>query len=199
MTTAIDATPERAPAYTDMTLEELVDAHAEVVAYIDRVSPELQKAAKARTDIDTMIALRLEESGARRFERAGWRGFYKKVKRGAASVFEPGRLRAALLGRDDIPEHVVEAALPIVKIEPVVKPDLRAVRKCAEYGDAVAAIVRNHIVEAQEYEMLVIEPLPPVNVTGTADDIRNELAEAAWQDQQAEREFAGDVTKTDAF
>lgn len=146
-------------SYTDLSLEEAVDELSNVEAYLLRMSPDIQRAQKARIDLRTMIALRMEEQGARKFERAGWRGFYVKKKSGAPSVYEAAALRAELLQVVAIPLAAIEEALPIVTVEPVVKPDLRKVRKLAEYGNDSAKIIRAHINEPTEYELLQIEPI----------------------------------------
>ena len=67
-----------------------------------------------------------------------------------------------------MPEKEIDAALPVVTAPPIVKPDLRKVRKLAEFGNAAAHVITAHINEPQAFEMLVIEPvIEEKNVTGT--------------------------------
>lgn len=167
---SVDVAAPRTLVLEDLTLEEAIDALSNVRGYIASLAPELARAQKDEIDLTTQIALLMEQKGQRKFERGGWRGGYKNVKRGSASVSEPAALRAELLQIEDVPRKDIEEALPIVEVAPVVKPDLRKVRKLAEYGNAVAHVVTAHVVEALEYEVLVIEPIVgEINVTPTPE------------------------------
>jgi len=166
------ATAKAEPSLTDLSLEELIDERVNITAYIDRVRPELMRANKALTDVDTMIALRMEETKARKFERGGFRGAFVTQKRGSASVVTPDALRKELEAIPDVPRHALDEALQIITPPPTVKPDLRKVRKLADYGDAAAKVVKAHITEAIEFEALVIEEIRPmVNVTASPEAI----------------------------
>lgn len=165
------ATPSPADAaIADLSLEEAIDELANVEAYIERMSPQLAKAIKARADYRSQIAFRMQENGARKFERGGWRGWFEKKKQGSASVYEPTALRAQLEQIDDVPKAALNDALPWVTADPIVKPDLRKVRKLADWGSQAARLVAAHISEPLEFEVLVIEQVAPemLDVTGTA-------------------------------
>lgn len=172
--TAVVKPAESGLSYSDLTLEEALDARSNAIAYLKANEPKIVEAYKAIRDLDTMITLRLEEKGARKFERGGYRGSFKTVKRGSAFVYEPAALRAQLL-RLSAEEHAlpleeVDAALPEITPPPVIKPDLRKVRKLAAWGTDVAKFVTAHISEPDEYEVLVIDEIPPseLNVTPAA-------------------------------
>jgi hypothetical protein len=172
MSVQIDSTAA-GDTLADMSLEDALDELGNVDAYLARVLPEVTRAQKARTDLRTVIALRLEERGARRFERGVWRARFETVKRGSAAVHEPAALRKMLMQIPDVPQAAIDEALPEITPPVAVKPNLRLVRKLADYGSKIRAIVRAHIVEAQEFENLVIEPIE-LNVTPATDAIEGE-------------------------
>lgn len=167
--TAVASVQAAEPAYTDMTLEELLDARSDVLTFLNENRPKIAAAAKAQIDLETMIALRMEETGSRKFERGGFRGAFKMVKRGSASVHEADALRAQLSKIEDIPAKALDEALPYVTPPPFVKPDLRKVRKLCDYGNAGAKIIIAHINEPLEYETLVIEAIPPEMIDVTPE------------------------------
>ena len=152
----------------DLSIDEALEALASVEAAGDRVRAELEQIMRDRTDLRTQIGLLMEQQGAKRFEAFGWRARFEYKKTGSASVYEPAALRAQLLAQGIVPEKEIDAALPVVTAPPIVKPDLRKVRKLAEFGNAAAHVITAHINEPQAFEMLVIEPvIEEKNVTGT--------------------------------
>jgi hypothetical protein len=152
-----------------MSVEELIDARRRNLDYLAWLQSEMSTAANDTRDLDSMLTLRMEEKEQRKFERAGFKGEFKKVKRGSASVLSPVIAKAKLEAVDDVPRHVIADVFTTVVPEPVLKVDLRKFRKVAEYGAEAAAVVRAFISEPLEFEVLVIEEIKPMlNVTPDA-------------------------------
>lgn len=154
------------PSYEDLTLEEALDELDNVEAFLAKSQPAIERAYQVRTDLRTMIQLRMQERRATKYVHAGWRAEFRTVKQGSAAVTDAAALRARLEQIGDAPAAEIEAALPVVTVV-AVKPDLRKVRKLAEYGGDSAKEVTAHIVEARLAEVLVIERIA-VDVTPRA-------------------------------
>ena len=172
MSTEIAGAAGAAPAKSleDLSLEEALDEIEAVQAYLDRIQPEWNKAIAARNDLETLVKLRMEERGAKRFEQGEWRGLFSMKKSGSASVFEPATLRMEIERTGLVPADQIDDALPVVIPEPIVKADLRRTRKLAEFGSKVAALLKAHSVEPVEREVFVLERIPK-NVTPAAGEL----------------------------
>jgi hypothetical protein len=157
--TAVAQTEAVAPTLEDLSLEEALDNLAVIDGFIKSKQPELDAARAAAQDLRTIIKLRMEERKATRFERGGWRSRFTMVKQGAASLNMPTELRAFLISTGEIPLKEIDDALPIVIAPPIVKGDLRKVRKLADYGGDCKKAVEAHIFEPRQVEQLIIEPV----------------------------------------
>src|ERR1039458_4961033 len=98
----------------DLSLEEILDVRRGNAEYREWLKSERMQADKDLDEIDTMITLRMEETGAKKFEHAGFRGAYVTSKTGSATVIDPAALRARLLQMPEVPIEQVDKALPIV-------------------------------------------------------------------------------------
>jgi hypothetical protein len=156
----------------DLSLEEILDVRRGNQEYSSWLKAERIQCDKDLGEIDTMVKLRLEETGARKFVHAGFRGGYKEKKVGSPSVPTPAILKAELAKLPEIPKDELEIALPLVDVDPVVKAYLVPLRKLAEYSARAAALIAAHIDEAKKIEELVIDEIPPkmLNVTNTGDE-----------------------------
>jgi hypothetical protein len=159
--------PNRATiSLKDLSLEELLDTRRGNSEYSAWLKSERMQCDADLGAIDNAITLRLEQTGSTKFEHAGFKGGYVTQKSGSASVIDAAALRKRLEGMPDVPKAEIEKALPVIIPEPIVKPDLRKVRKLAEYGTAPAEAVAAHIQEAFSRTSLVIEEIRPMlNVT----------------------------------
>src|SRR5579875_1907518 len=92
----------------DLSLEEILDIRRNNRDFVAALSKKLDEAAKDLTEIDTMIKLRMEETGARKFEHAGFRGEYKMIKRGSATIVSAPIARQKLLEIPAVPAHAVD-------------------------------------------------------------------------------------------
>lgn len=168
--TAIATTEAEAPALEDLSLEEALDNIAQIDAFLKARQPEVDAARKAQSELRTLIKLRMEEREQKKFERGGWRCFFGEVKQGSASLNMPDVLRTFLISTGDVPQSAIDDAFEEVTPPPIVKGDLRKVRKLADYGKTVASAIAAHILEARKVEVLIIEPVQPseINVTPVA-------------------------------
>jgi len=160
----------------DLSLEELLDVRRGNQEYVAWLKSERTTTDEALGNIDTMITLRMEQTGARKFEHAGFHGSYVKQKSGAASMLSPEVARKRLLALPEVPKRVIEAAF---EESMVVKGKLREFRKISDYSAEAAAIVKAFISEPLEREVLVIEEVRPIlNITFSASRLESPEAES---------------------
>lgn len=171
MSTEIAGTAPAVPALEDLSLEEALDERENVLAFLDQVMPNVQKAQKALADYECVIQLRMEQRQAKKFEHGEWRGEFKMVKSGSASVFQPDVLRAAIEKIGLVPAKELEDALQVIVPPPIVKADLRKLRKLVDYGAEVGKQIRFHIVEPREREVFTLERIPR-NVTPLLPEVK---------------------------
>ena len=145
----------------DLSLEELLDVRRGNQEYSAWLKSERQTCDKDLGEIDTMIALVMETTGAKKFEHAGFRGAYVTSKVGSASVLDPAILRQRLEGMPEVPRDDIEKALPVVVVESV-KAYLRDLRKIGDYSSEAARAIAAHIQEPVQQTRLVIEELRPM-------------------------------------
>ncbi len=150
----------------DLSIEELLDVRRGNQEYVAWLKSERATADKDLGEIDTMIMLRMEQTGSKKFEHAGFRGGYVTQKAGSATVLDPAGLRHRLEAMPEVPKAEIDRALPVVVVEPTVKAYLRELRKLADYSAAAAEAIAAHIQEAFSHTSLVIEEIRPIlNVT----------------------------------
>lgn len=165
--TALATASSEAPAIEDLTLEEALDNIAQIDAFLKANQPKIDEARAAQNELRTLIKLRMEEREAKKFERGGWRCFFGEVKQGSASLNMPDVLRTFLISTGEVPQSAIDDAFQIVVPPPVVKGDLRKVRKLADYGKNVASAIAAHVLEARKVEVLIIEPVEPTEINVT--------------------------------
>ena len=159
---------QAAMRYEDLTVDESLELLANIEARSAQLRNELDQVLRDRADVLTQITLLMEQQEATKFEGFGWRARIEWKKTGSASVHEAAALRAQLVALGVVPAKELDDALPIVTPEPIVKPDLRKVRKLAEYGNVAARVISAHIAEPIAMQRLVVEPvIEEKNVTGT--------------------------------
>lgn len=171
MSAEIAGAAPAALALEDLTIEEALDGRESALDFIARKQPEIDEARKALADYETIIQLRMEQAGAKKFERGDWRGVFKRVKSGAAKAFEDALCRTEISNAGLVPQSEIDDAFKVVIAEPTVKADLRKLRKLAEYGESVAAIIRAHIIEPYEREVFILERIPR-NVTPLLPEVK---------------------------
>lgn len=171
MSAEIAGAAPAALALEDLTIEEALDGRESALDFIARKQPEIDEARKALADYETIIQLRMEQAGAKKFERGDWRGEFKMKKNGSASVFQPDILRAAIEKTGLVPVKQLEDALKIIVPPPVVKADLKLLRKLADYGAEVDKQIRIHVIEAREFEVFTLERIPR-NVTPLLPEVK---------------------------
>ena len=155
----------------DLSLEELLDVRRGNQEYVAWLKSERTTADKDLGEIDTMIALRMEQTGAKKFEHAGFRGGYVEKKSGSAKMLSPDIALAALRELPEVPEAAIDAAFEVVRPDPFVKGDLRKFRKLADYSTAAANVVKSFIAESVVLTVLEIEEMRPmIDVTPKAVD-----------------------------
>jgi hypothetical protein len=157
--TAIAGAAPAAPAlgYENMSMDEVLDELDNVNAYLRENTPKIAAAQKAQAELKTMIGLLLEKDEARRFDNGRKRVWFEKRKTGSATVTEPEKLRSFLMSTGVVPLKVVDEVLPLKQPPPFVKPDLRKLRKVAEYGAVAAKAIAAHILEPSAFDVLMIE------------------------------------------
>ena len=146
----------------DLSLEELLDVRRGNQEYVAWLKAERTTADKDLGEIDTMITLRMEQTGARKFEHAGFRGGYVTRKSGSAKMLSPEIAREKLASLPEVPANALDETFEIVTPDPFVKGDLRKFRKLADYSAAAAAIVKAFIAEPTTMEVLEIEEIRPM-------------------------------------
>ena len=145
----------------DLSLEEILDVRRGNQEYSAWLKSERQQCDKDLGEIDTMIELRMEQNGAKKFEHAGFRGAYVTQKTGSATVLDPAILRQRLEGMPEVPRNDIEKALPVIVVESV-KAYLRELRKIGDYSAEAQAAITAHIQEPFTRTVLVIEELRPM-------------------------------------
>ena len=153
----------------DLSLEEILDVLRGNQEYSAWLKAERMQCDKDLGEIDTMIGLRLEQTGSTKFEHAGFRGGYVTQKSGSASVIDAAALRKRLESMPEVPKAEIEKALPVVVVEPIVKPALRELRKLSAYSKAAGDAIAAHIQEAFTKTVLVIEEVRTM-IDVTPDD-----------------------------
>lgn len=158
------------PMLEDLSLDDALDMRQNLMDFIDDRNAKIMEAKKTLADLNTIIALRMEQTGSRKFSLARFRGAWvPKTASGGAKVPEPAACKAELAMLSEIPKSDLEEALPLVDVEPVVKAYLKPLRKLAGYSARAASIIERYIKEAEKTEELVIEPIvEQINVTGSA-------------------------------
>jgi hypothetical protein len=164
------ATPAAAPTYETLSLDDALDELGAIDAYLAKTLPAVNAAHTERQKLLEVVGLRMAAQGARKYVGTRCVCRYETQRLGSAAIPMAAGLRAELLASAKIPAGEIDSALPLVTPPPICKPDLRRVRKLADYGDSIADIIGRHIVEARRIERLVVEPVE-LNVTPAQREI----------------------------
>jgi hypothetical protein len=146
----------------DLSLEEILDVRRGNQEYVAWLKAERAEADRDLGEIDTMITLRMEQTGARKFEHAGFRGGYVTQKSGSAKMLSPEIARDRLKALPEVPAHAIAEVFEDVTPPSFVKGDLRKFRKLADYSAESAAVVKSFIAEPVSIEVLQIEEYRPM-------------------------------------
>lgn len=165
------------PTYESLTLDDALDELLVVTEFIERTQRKLNAAAEARVKLRAVIHDRMLLIEAREYDGARIACKFEVEATGSVKVRDPAALKAQIAATKKVPAKRLEEAFPVVTPDPVVTADLRKVRKLADFGSDVAALLKSGISEKTKYDVLVTTP-KMIDVTPdgvTPDGITPEL------------------------
>lgn len=162
ISTPLAIVPDRPLA---LTMDEAIIDFQRITAYLLKADAYLNDLRSKRNGLLARIADGMAATNASMYN--GEYGFaeYQKSGRSAATVRSPEILRKELLKlKGDnklelIPESFIDDAIPLVQPPPVVKPDIRKLRKLAKFGSPAASLLDLYIVDGEDKVQLVVSPL----------------------------------------
>jgi hypothetical protein len=162
----LPATQDKRPKPLALTIDDALVDIRRIDAFLAKAMPIINEAHAARQDRMVVVQEYMTTTGSKSYNGDDCFASYDKVGRIGPEVRSPNLLRDELIAlkRADgnaplIPLSFIDKAIPVVQPPPVVKPNVTKLRKLADFGNEVAALLKRYIVDGEDVVKLEVHPL----------------------------------------